>query len=165
MKKISTILAATMLAGGLCAYAEKEERKKGGPPEGRPSREELLKKFDKDGDGKLNDAERAELRKAMASKGGARRLPPQLMKKFDKDGDGKLNEDERAEMRKAMEARRKEFIAKFDKDGDGKLNEDERKAAMAARPKPGARPGGKPGAKKPKGGKKGGKKKGADSES
>ena len=108
MKKISTILAATMLAGGLCAYAEKEERKKGGPPEGRPSREELLKKFDKD--------------------------------------------------------------------GDGKLNEDERKAAMAARPKPGARPGGKPGArpgapggkpgaKKPKGGKKGGRKKGADSES
>ena len=49
MKKISIILAATLLAGGLCAYAEKEERKKGGPPEGRPSREELLKKFDKDG--------------------------------------------------------------------------------------------------------------------
>ena len=54
MKKISTILAATMLAGGLCAYAEKEERKKGGPPEGRPSREALLKKFAKDGDGKLS---------------------------------------------------------------------------------------------------------------
>ena len=80
MKKILTILAATMLAGGLCAYAEKEERKKGGPPEGRPSREELLKKFDKDGDGKLNEDERAEMRGqallAVAElAGGERALP------------------------------------------------------------------------------------------
>ena len=81
-----------------------------------------------------------------------------------------------AESDKQKLARLTELFEIFDVDRDGKLNEDERKAAMAARPKPGARPGGKPGArpgapggkpgaKKPKGGKKGGKKKGADSES
>ena len=165
MKKFLTILATVMLACGLSAKPEREGGKKGGPPEGRPSREEMIKKFDKDGDGKLSDDEKAELRKAMASKGGpgGRRLPPQLLKKFDKDGDGKLSEDERAELRKDMEARRKARIAKFDKDGDGKLNEEERKAAMAARPKPGeGKPGGKPGGpggKRPGGKKEGGKKK------
>ena len=165
MKKFLTILATVMLACGLSAKPERPEReggKKGGPPEGRPSREEMIKKFDKDGDGKLNDDEKAELRKAMASKGGpgGRRLPPHLLKKFDKDGDGKLSEDERAELRKGMEARRKEFMAKFDKDGDGKLNEEERKAAMAARP--GRGPGDKPGGKRPGGDKAGGKRPGGD---
>ena len=71
----------------------------------RPSREEVLKKFDKDGDGKLSEEEKGEFAKAMASRG--RKLPPHLMEKFDKDGDGKLNEEERADARKAMEARRK----------------------------------------------------------
>lgn len=168
MKKFLTILATVMLTCGLSAKPERPEReggKKGGPPEGRPSREEVMKKFDKDGDGKLSDDEKAELRKAMANRGGpsgGRRPTPELMKKFDKDGDGKLSEDEKAELRKAMEARRKEFIAKFDKDGDGKLNEEERKAAMAERAKSGQGgpgKGEKPGGKKGKGKKEGGKKK------
>ena len=98
-----------------------------------------MKKFDKDGDGKLNEEEKAELRKKMAERGAGRKVPPFIMEKFDKDGDGKLSEDERAEARKAMEARRAEMIEKFDKDGDGKLNEDERKAAIASRTKPGGK--------------------------
>ena len=164
MKKFLTILATVMLACGLSAKPEREGGKKGGSPEGRPSREEVMKKFDKDGDGKLSEDEKAEIRKAMASRGGpgGRRPPPELMKKFDKDGDGKLSEDERAELRKAMEARKKEFMAKFDKDGDGKLNEEERKAAMAERAKfgkGGPEKEGKPGGKKGKGKKDGGKKK------
>ena len=163
MKKFLTIISILMLACGLSAKPEKGG-KKGGGPEGRPSREEVMKKFDKDGDGKLSEDEKAEIRKAMASRGGpgGRRPPPVLMKKFDKDGDGKLSEDERAELRKAMEARKKEFMAKFDKDGDGKLNEEERKAAMAERAKfgkGGPEKEGKPGGKKGKGKKDGGKKK------
>ena len=142
MKKILIFLSAIGLSIGLHAKPEKDG-KKPGSKEGRPSREEIIKKFDKDGDGKLNDEEKAELRKKMAERsGGGRKLPPFLMKKFDKDGNGELSDEEKAEARKAMEARRKEVIGKFDKDGDGKLNEEERKAAMAARPKPGE--GGKP---------------------
>ena len=89
MKKFLTILAAVMITCGLNAKPEREGGKKGGPPEGRPSREEVMKKFDKDGDGKLSEDEKAELRKAMANRGdrpGGRRPPPELMKKFDKDG-------------------------------------------------------------------------------
>ena len=156
MKKILIFLSAIGLSIGLYAKPEKVG-KKPGSKEGRPSREEIIKKFDKDGDGKLNDEEKAELRKKMAERsGGGRKLPPFLMKKFDKDGDGKLSDEEKAEARKAMEARRKEMIGKFDKDGDGKLNEEERKAAMAARPKQGegAKPEEKEEGKKKKKGKK-----------
>ena len=156
MKKILIFLSAIGLMVGTYAKPEKAG-KRPSPGEGRPSREEIIKKFDKDGDGKLSDEEKAELRKKMAERsGGGRKLPPFLMKKFDKDGDGKLSDEEKAEARKTMEARRKEMIGKFDKDGDGKLNEEERKAAMAARPKPGegAKPEEKEEGKKKKKGKK-----------
>jgi len=156
MKKILIFLSAIGLTIGLYAKPEKGG-KKTGSGEGRPSREEVMKKFDKDGDGKLNEEEKAELRKQMAERGAGRKVPPFIMEKFDKDGDGKLSEDERAEARKAMEARRAEMIEKFDKDGDGKLNEEERKAAMASRTKPGG--DGKPEGKGKKG-EKGEKKKG-----
>ena len=36
----------------------------------RPTRESIIKRFDKDGDGKLSDAERAAARKAISSRGG-----------------------------------------------------------------------------------------------
>ena len=36
----------------------------------RPNREEILKKFDKDGDGKLSEAERSAAREARANNGG-----------------------------------------------------------------------------------------------
>ena len=122
---------------------------------GRPGlREKIVKEFDKDGDGKLNEEERAAARKAMEERREATSRPARdgepireaIIKKFDKDGDGKLNEEERAAARKAMEARREAtsrpardggpireaIIKKFDKDGDGKLNEEERAAARKA---------------------------------
>jgi Ca2+-binding EF-hand superfamily protein len=57
-----------------------------------------MKKFDKDGDGELNQEEKAEARKVMQ----ARRK--EMIEAFDKDGDGKLNDEER---KAAMEARPK----------------------------------------------------------
>tara|TARA_B100001248_G_scaffold246298_1_gene216785 strand:- start:170 stop:619 length:450 start_codon:yes stop_codon:yes gene_type:complete len=142
MEKILIFLSAIGLSIGLYAKPEKGG-KKPGSGEGRPSREEVMKKFDKDGDGKLNEEEKAELRKQMAERGAGRKIPPFIMQKFDKDGDGKLSQDERAEARKAMEARRAEMIERFDKDGDGKLNEEERKAAMASRTRSGGEGKGK----------------------
>ena len=124
MKVLLAALTFSLFALGVFAKPEKGS-KKSGSPEGRLSKEEMIKKFDKDGDGKLSKKERAEIR---------RRIPQVLVKKFDKDEDGKLNDEERAEARQAMEARKKEALAKFDKDGDGKLNPKERKAAMASRP-------------------------------
>ena len=45
MKKFLTLLTAGILAFGLNAKPEREGGKKGGPPEGRPSREEVMKKI------------------------------------------------------------------------------------------------------------------------
>jgi hypothetical protein len=171
MKKILIIsLTLAFGLGGLWAEDKPAKReRKPAPQRGNPpNREAILKKFDKDGDGKLSEEEKSEARKSF---GGVRPLrpPAELIKKFDKDGDGKLNEEERAALREEGQKRRKEMVEKFDKDGDGKLNEEERKAAFAEmRKNRGGRPGGeagKPGkrpGKRPaqgEGGKRPGKKK------
>ena len=74
-------------------------------------RAEILKKFDKNGDGKLDETERAAMRaaakeKAQARKAQLERRKAQLIKEFDKNGDGKLDESERAAARSAVKARR-----------------------------------------------------------
>jgi len=65
----------------------------------------ILQRFDKDGDGKLNDEERAEFEKARARRnrqnGGHRQAGSRILQRYDKDGDGKLNEEERAAFEKA----------------------------------------------------------------
>jgi hypothetical protein len=86
----------------------------------------MLHKADTDGDGRLNDAERA------AAKAKFQENRKEFVAKHDTDGDGKLNDAERAAAREQIKARLKEAMAKFDTDGDGKLNETERKAAREA---------------------------------
>jgi len=74
---------------------------------------EMLKQFDKDGDGKLDDTEREAMGVAMAARfGGApggdrtnsrpRLSQEELVKRFDKNSDGKLDEDEMAAMRESF---------------------------------------------------------------
>lgn len=112
MKKALLLISVLSLATGIIAKPEKGG-KKPGSGEGRPSREEVMKKFDKDGDGKLNEDERAEARKAME----ARRA--EMIEKFDKDGDGKLNEEER----KAAMASRTKPGGEGKPEGKGKKGE------------------------------------------
>jgi Ca2+-binding EF-hand superfamily protein len=103
-------------------------------------REELLKKFDTDGDGQLNDAERAAAREALKQRIAEEKQ--KFLEKWDKDGDGTLSDAEKAAAREALgqrireevQARRQEFIKKWDTDGDGKLSEEERKAALDSLP-------------------------------
>ncbi len=75
--------------------------------------EEMLKQFDKNGDGQLDDSEREAMRTAMAARfaggpGGDRtnsrpRLSQaEILQRFDKDGDGKLSEEEMAAMRESF---------------------------------------------------------------
>ncbi len=112
----------------------------GGPGpagEGRPSREEIMKRFDTDGDGVLSDTEREAMRAAMPPRrGGPRGERPsreEMTKRFDTDGDGVLNEEERAAMQASIDARRaerqqrrQEMLKRFDADGDGQLSDAER---------------------------------------
>jgi Ca2+-binding EF-hand superfamily protein len=160
MKKISGILIFVSFALYLSA-APDGKKKPAGERKSFPSREEMMKKFDKDGDGKLNEEERAAVREEMKRRkdallkkfdadgdgklsdaerekirkqlpGKGRKLPPQILAKFDKDGDGELDDEERAVAKKAWEARKEEALEKFDADVDGKLNPEERRAAMKA---------------------------------
>jgi len=114
--KTTLFVMAALLGAGVIGKAE--DAPKGPPMHKLPP--EVIKEFDKDGDGKLNEEERAAAKAAHEKK---------MLEKFDTDKDGKLSDDERAAAKAAHE---KEMIAKFDKDGDGKLSEEEKKAAHEA---------------------------------
>jgi Ca2+-binding EF-hand superfamily protein len=127
----------------------------GGPgqpddPAGRMDRfrQEMLKRFDKNGDGKLDEAEQAEADKARAEfiqkRGGpeAARMREEMIKRFDRDGDGKLDADELADLEAARQQMqqlggagrfREQMMKMFDKNGDGVLDEAERAEAAKFR--------------------------------
>lgn len=109
----------------------------------------LMKKFDKDGDGRLSPEERKEAMEAMKGKAAdleslRQKHVEDVMNRFDKDGDGKLDKSELAgfleEQRKMFDEQRrrmgpprkfqppKEILAKYDKNGDGKIDAEERRA-------------------------------------
>ncbi len=135
------------------ADAGQEKHGKGGTcdgKDGRPDREQMMKKYDHDGDGHLSDEELDRLRKdraaARAEHGGKHPDREEIMRRFDQDGDGQLSEEERAALREEMgrhkggrhggfdgeRPSREEMMKKFDADGDGRLNEEERIAMHEA---------------------------------
>lgn len=101
---------------------------------GKQQQADILKRFDKNGDGKLDEDEKAAAKEynretSAGRQGKAReRLSKKALEKFDKNGDGKLDEAERAE---AIETDPR-LVKRFDKDGDGKLNDAEKAAAREA---------------------------------
>jgi Ca2+-binding EF-hand superfamily protein len=62
-------------------------------------REKALEKFDANGDGELDENERAAAKEAFKERKGEMR--EKALEKFDADGDGKLNEAEREKARDA----------------------------------------------------------------
>lgn len=195
--RLTRALIAALLCLSLATAASAADEKK---PQGVPGREAMIKKFDKNGDGKLDQSEMQAARAAMGDRkpgtpgqfgggpGGAGGRPsPEMMKemlkKFDKNGDGKLDDSEKNAAREQFMkmrggkpgdgagkpgegksgagkpgagkpgagdqgARREAFMKEFDKNGDGKLDDSEKAAAKEAFEK--MRAGGDPGAgKKP----------------
>lgn len=121
LKHTPLMFALAALATITLAQEKKEfpARERPAPPNREEMRERMmLKRFDKDGDGKLDQEER----KAMMDERKA------MMGKFDADGDGKLNAEERKAM---MEARRKAMAAP---DGQGAaIRENAKKREVAAK--------------------------------
>src|SRR4051812_3611252 len=95
---------------------------------------EYIQKYDKNGDGRLDDEEKAAAHAAMRKEGvagGDMERRKEILRRFDKDGDGRLNAAERAEAEKAREMVERNggegkfralLLKRFDKDGDGMLN-------------------------------------------
>ncbi len=125
MKTTNLLTLAALI--GTCSFAsaaDKPKRPDGpGPGHEFTPPPEVLKKFDTNGDGKLDDTERMAMREAMKA---------EMLKKYDKDGDGKLSEDERKAMQAEMAARHKELLDKYDANKNGKLDPEEIQAARAA---------------------------------
>ena len=109
--------------------------------------EELLKRYDKNGDGKLDDDERADAKEAMmkeqvekqvaratALPGGLEQFRTQALEMFDKNRDGRLDDDERVAAQKFAEtymAGAEDLNKRFDKNGNGKIDPEERTAIDA----------------------------------
>ena len=128
---IVTAIAALGLAG--CSHGRRDRDGK------HRFHAELLKQYDADGDGKLNDAEKKAAREGMKAKWAEKKAA--MMKKFDTDGDGKLSDEEKKAIRENFGKRwhdghkhdwsdkmKEKMMEKFDADGDGELSDDEKKA-------------------------------------
>ncbi len=100
-------------------------------------KQELLEKYDADGDGVLSDEERRQagdamrrLREVQDRRSPQRdRMRREAMQRFDTDGDGELSEAERANAKAQYEQQKADFISRFDADGNGSLEGAEREAA------------------------------------
>ena len=114
--KLAMLISAPLVAGAT-TYAVAQ---------GDGPKQELLQKFDKNGDGKLDDAERADMKAAFAAKRAEHHK--EMLAQYDTNKDGKLDDAERAAMR---DARLTERFKTMDANGDGKLTLDEFKAAAA----------------------------------
>lgn len=123
---ISAISSALVII--MTASAE-DGNKKGKGKESSPQR--ILEKFDKDGDGKLNESERNELEKAKSQRRDGNQA--KMLERFDSDKDGSLSPEEKKAAMPTIKKERKEIheaaLKQFDKDGDGKLSPEERKGA------------------------------------
>ena len=116
---------------------------------------DMLKQFDKDGDGQLDDTEREAMRAAMTARfgaggpGGARLSREEALKRFDKNGDGELDETERAAMRAAMGGSR---TNRTDRRRDGEAGVPRREATPGGdgQDKPAPQPQGENNAAEPK---------------
>jgi Ca2+-binding EF-hand superfamily protein len=140
MKKTLILGLSLTVMVGLTArlQAADKEVKSGAKP---AQMAELLKKYDKNGNGKIDDAEEEAIRADRAKAAEAKRAAVQaeLLKKYDKNGDGKIDNTEeeaiRADRAKAAEAKRAagqaELLKKYDKNGDGKIDKTEEEAIRA----------------------------------
>ena len=135
--KLFTVFA---VLAGLAMASGTPEKEEGRKDRGKPGIKQWIEKFDKNGDGKLDEAER---------KAAAAARKAEFLKKFDKDGDGKISPEEKKaaaeEMKKRFGDRRR------DRRPGGRKPEARKPRPEGGRPQhggPSRKPGKKPGKKK-----------------
>jgi Ca2+-binding EF-hand superfamily protein len=119
MRCLTIVMTGSLLVLGANALAEDTAKPAGCGHAARHGggHRGMWKKFDKDGDGTLSDAEKADMKAAWAVR------KKEMIAKFDEDGDGQISAEEKANARKSRgnEMRKKMFGA-LDTSGDGKLS-------------------------------------------
>ena len=105
--KLIPMLAALGVVAGFSVDASAQDGKKRSERRDE-KRQALLKKFDKDGDGKLSKQERADARE-LRSKEGRKGAHKRALRRFDKDGNRRLDRSERRDLRKFRHDRRDGF--------------------------------------------------------
>lgn len=114
--KVALALCGSILVGGVGLAAAQGF----GGGQGKAG---VMQKYDTNKDGKLDDAEKAQLRADMKAKHEAKKA--EMLAKYDINKDGKLDQSERAVMKND---RAQAAFAKADKNGDGQLSLDEFKS-------------------------------------
>lgn len=100
MKNPALLTRAGLLAAALCLISAPALRAEDAKPAADKPLSAAQKKFDKDGDGKLNDEEKAAYKAARDAEKAA------MLAKYDTNKDGKLDDAEKAAM-KADKAKHK----------------------------------------------------------
>jgi Ca2+-binding EF-hand superfamily protein len=120
----------------------------------RPQYQELLKRFDRDGDGRLNEQERQlmrqEVQKRSSQDNANRPSREEVIKRYDKNGDGRLDAQELAALRAQLAKTRdgagnrppnqnrregtnnRSLIERFDTNKNGRLDPEEQQKAREA---------------------------------
>ena len=126
--RICALLSAALTSWLACPIVAKADP----GAEFERQRAALVAKFDKNGDGRLDAAERETARSAKKTESQRPRrnqmfqMPPEIVAKYDKDGDGQLNDEENAAAGEGIRARWAEAQKEFDANGDGNLDDAER---------------------------------------
>jgi len=111
--------------------------------EGKKRYSELLKKYDKNGNGRLDDGEKAAakesyrqeaLKRAAAAREASKKKLEEHrrrkeIEKYDKNKDGRLDEEESAALNESLaeqKKRKEEFYKKYDSNRDGKISSEEK---------------------------------------
>lgn len=129
---IPALLAATQFLPAVFAGETKSDAKSTAERDA-----EIIKRYDKNGDGKLDEAEVAAVKEQMLMSRQEKREEKrdrfqerraEWIKEFDKDGDGKLDDAEKKAMETAVRARMEknpQMLKRLDANGDGKIDDAE----------------------------------------
>nr|HEX4314539.1 EF-hand domain-containing protein [Kofleriaceae bacterium] len=123
--KLALALTATLVAGA-AGFAAANTGTAADDAGSGGWRAKILQKYDANGDGKLDDSERATMRADMQAKRAERHQ--KMLAKYDLNKDGKLDASERTAMREAKAEKR---FTKLDTNGDGVISKEEFKAGAA----------------------------------
>ena len=117
-RKIMLGMLVVALSGWTIAQAEEGKPGAGKPGPGKERgaefRQKMLEKFDKNGDGKLDEDEKKAAREAFQKRKEGQNGPrgeefkKKMLEKFDKNGDGKLDPEEMKAAREAFQKMRAE---------------------------------------------------------